>query len=84
MTEDQPNTGNEAATAVEPAESTEKPRRRTRTPRIGRTRRKAKNGDSVQTELPIENQEAAEKPSSNSAASDPAPAAKTEIGRAHV
>ena len=72
MTEDQPNTGTEAAPAVDAAESTEKPRRRTRTPRIGRTRRKAKTTeDSAQTELPIENQEAPADP-------DPAPAAKTE------
>jgi transcription termination factor Rho len=78
MTEDQPNTGTEAAPAVDAAESTEKPRRRTRTPRIGRTRRQSKKGDSVQTELPIENQETPAEPASNGTAPDPAPAAKTE------
>ena len=73
MTEDQPNTGTEANTALEAAESTEKPRRRTRTPRIGRTRRKAKAPeDSAQTELPIENAEPPAVSSANGA--DPAPA----------
>ena len=78
MTEDQPNTGTEAAPAVDAAESTEKPRRRTRTPRIGRTRRQAKIGDSVQSELPIENQETPAEPASNAAAPDPTPVAKPE------
>lgn len=77
MTEDQPNTGTEAAPAVDAAESTEKPRRRTRTPRIGRTRRQAKIGDSVQSELPIENQETPTEPASNGTAPDPAPVAQT-------
>ena len=73
MTEDQPNTGNEAASTVAAADPKEKPLRRTRTPRIGRTRRKAKAPeDSAQTELPIENAEAPAAPSSNGA--DPAPA----------
>ena len=76
--QDQPNTGTEAAPAVDAAESTEKPRRRTRTPRIGRTRRQTKKGDSVQAELPIENQETPAEPASNCAAPDPSPAAKTE------
>jgi transcription termination factor Rho len=79
MTEDQPNTGTEAAPAVDAAESTEKPRRRTRTPRIGRTSRQSKKGDSVQTELPIENQETPAEPASNGTAPDPAPVAKTEV-----
>jgi transcription termination factor Rho len=82
MTEDQPNTGNEATTAVETTESTEKPRRRTRTPRIGRTRRKTKtSGDSAQTDLPIENQPTSD-PATQAAAktvsSDPSPVAKSE------
>ena len=78
MTEDQPNPGNEAATTAEAAATTEKPRRRTRTPRIGRTRRQTKKGDSAQTELPIENQEAPAETASNGAAPDPAPEAKIE------
>ena len=78
MTEDQPNTGTEAAPAVDAAESTEKPRRRTRTPRIGPTRRQTKKGDSVQAELPIENQETPAEPASNGTTPDPAPVAKTE------
>jgi len=78
MTEDQPNPGNEVATTAEAATTTEKPRRRTRTPRIGRTRRQTKTGDSVQTELSIDNQADPAEPASKAPAPAPDPEAKTE------
>ena len=77
MTEDQTNPGNEAPTAAEATEPQAKPLRRTRTPKIGRTRRKAKTADPEQPELSIDSPAPAlpEQPSENGATPvDPTPA----------
>jgi transcription termination factor Rho len=52
MTEDKQNSNNESASTVESPEKS--PARRTRTPRIGRARRKPKTEENGQVELPID------------------------------